>query len=347
MRIILQPSLDPAFNLAVEEVLLARESEDVFMLWRNAPAVVIGRNQDAWAEVDLAYAKEHGIAVVRRLSGGGAVYHDEGNVNFTFIAAATGDGVDFRPFTEPIIRALAALGVQARLDGRNDILAGDAKISGNAQCTYRRPDGTSRLLHHGTLLLATDMTPLGAVLRPRPEKLRSRGIASVRSRVTNLTALPGFPKMSAEAFMEYLAKAAVEGGGMRPLTAEECACAEALKQSRYGTWEWNYGASAAHERQLSARFPFGILSAAYSARGGRITSVRLNGDYFGTEPVSYLEAALTGAALTPEDLVRALSGAGRPVAACIHGADATMIAALILGEYEQDGEVADRNEHGE
>jgi len=332
MRIILSRTTDPAYNLASEEALLALADEDIFMLWQNGPAVIIGRNQNAWAEVNTAYAEEHGIAVIRRLSGGGAVYHDAGNVNFTFITAAdSSHGVDFAPFITPVIRALAVLGVTAAADGRNDILAGGAKISGNAQCTYRRPDGTSRLLHHGTLLLDSDLSRLSAVLRPRPEKLRAKGIASVRSRVANLCGLPGFPEMSAADFMEHLARTAVEGGTASDFTDAERELAGRLRTEKYGTWEWNYGASAAHETEHTARFPFGTVSAAYSAKNGCITGIRLWGDYFGTAPAAILEDALVGIPLRRGALHDALLRAPCPVSACIAGAEAEDIVSLILG----------------
>jgi len=344
MRIIIGTEYDGTFNLAVEEYLLRTEDDDVFMLWQNKNTVVIGRNQNAWAEIDLPYAQAHGVQVVRRLSGGGAVYHDLGNVNFTFITAAkSGQQVDFSPFTAPIIRALAELGVDAALDGRNDILAGGAKISGNAQCTYRRPDGTARLLHHGTLLLSSDLTRLTSLLRPRPEKLRARGIRSVRSRVTNLTDLPGFPPLTAAELIEHLARSAAPGGDLRqvgdlrPLSEAECDAVRALQREKYGTWEWNFGASAAHETEYTARFPFGTLSAAYSVKEGKITDLRLWGDYFGTAPVDVLEAALRGTELRRDAVANALEHTQPPVSACIAGAKTDDLVSLILGET-QEGE---------
>lgn len=332
MRIILNTSTDPAFNLAVEEMLLLRENEDVFFLWQNRHTVVIGRNQNAWAEVDLPEAEKRGISVVRRLSGGGAVYHDLGNVNFTFITG-TGEGkVDFSRFTAPILRALALLGVDARADGRNDILVGGAKISGNAQCTYRRPDGTARLLHHGTLLLHADMSALSAVLRPCPEKLHTKGIASVRSRVTNLWDVPGFAPMSAAELMAHLARTAVSGGEIRPLTEEELQAADQLRREKYGTWEWNIGKSLAHDTEYGARFPYGTVRAAYSVQGGCITSLRLWGDYFGTAPVSVLEEALVGCPVRRDALLERVEASLCPVSDCIAGASADELVSLILGE---------------
>ncbi len=332
MRIILNPHTAPAFNLAAEEYLLLHENRDVFMLWQNERAVILGRNQNAWAEVNLPRAEAEHIAVIRRLSGGGAVFHDLGNVNFTFITAPRGN-VDFTPFITPIIRALAQLGVHAVQDGRNDITAENAKFSGNAQCTYRRPDGTARLLHHGTLLLASDLSRLTAVLRPRPEKLRAKGIASVRSRVTNLRDLTGFPQdMDAAALMRHLADAAAPGGEEIPLNREECTGIAALAREKYETWAWNFGASAAHETEHSARFSFGCVTAAYSAKGGAITDIRLWGDYFGSAPVSALEEALRGTDLRRDALRESLTKAAYPVSACIAGAETEDIVSLILGD---------------
>ena len=332
MRIILNPHTDPAFNLAAEEYLLQTEERDVFMLWQNSPSVILGRNQNVWAEVNLPYAEEKRIAVIRRLSGGGAVYHDGGNVNFTFITAPR-EEKDFKPFLTPIVRALAVWGIDARMDGRNDITVDGQKISGNAQCTYRRPDGTARLLHHGTLLVDSDLETLTAVLRPRPEKLRAKGIASVRSRVTNLRAQSGFPpETDAAALMRHLADTAAPGVDMLPLSEAECDAIAALARDKYGTWQWNFGSSAPHECEHSARFPFGCVSAAYSASGGKITDIRLWGDYFGSAPVSALEEVLRGTPLRRQDLRRALEKAAYPVSACIAGAETEDIVSLILGD---------------
>ena len=332
MRIILNTHTSPSFNLAAEEYLLQHEDRDVFMLWQNAPSVILGRNQNAWAEVNLPYAEEKGIAVIRRLSGGGAVYHDPGNINFTFITSP-GEEMDFKPFLTPILQALAALGIDARMDGRNDLTVDGQKISGNAQCTYRRPDGTARLLHHGTLLLDSDLDTLTAVLRPRPEKLRAKGIASVRSRVTNLRALGAFPAdADTSALMRHLADVAAPGGEEIPLCEAECTAIAALAREKYETWQWNFGTSAPHETEHSARFPFGCVSAAYAARGGVITDIRLWGDYFENEPVSALEDALRGVSLRRENLTRALESAAHPVSLCIIGAETEDIVSLILGD---------------
>lgn len=338
MRIIINPVTDAYFNLASEEYLLRHEDEDVFLLWRNDSTVVIGRNQNTWAEVNVPYVQKNGIAVVRRLSGGGAVFHDLGNVNFTFITSpGEAHTIDFGRFTAPVIRALAALGVRAEADGRNDILADGAKISGNAQCVFRRPDGTQRLLHHGTLLFGADLSRLADALVVRPEKLRAKGVTSVRRRVTNLRDIPGFPAgMSVEEFIDHLSREAsgAEGAAPRPFTPEETDGIRALREEKYATWEWNYGASGEHETEYFARFPFGGVSAAYTARHGALTRIRLWGDYFGTEQVSELEEALTGAPLRRDALTAAALSAPHPVGDYIAGADADTLVSLLLGELQ-------------
>lgn len=303
------------------------------MLWRNDNAVIIGKNQNTWAEVNVPYTESHGITVVRRMTGGGAVFHDLGNVNFTYITAHDpARGIDFRPFIDPILRALAALGVQAEADGRNDIVVNGAKISGNAQCVHRLPDGTERLLHHGTLLFGADLSRLTEALRVSPEKIRSKGIASVRERVTNLRDVPGFPPhMTVQDFIRHLARTAVTGDAvMSPLTEEEIDGINALREEKYATWAWNFGSSARHDTENTVRFPFGTIHAAFSAVGGKIESIRLFGDYFGERPVAEMESALIGAPLRREDVADALAGLPAPVDAYIRGAQAEDIVSLIV-----------------
>jgi lipoate-protein ligase A len=338
MRILLLASTDPYRNLAAEEYLLAHADDEVFMIWRNDSAVVIGRNQNAWAEVNVPYTEVSGIAVVRRLSGGGAVFHDLGNVNYSFIVPRDAGGIDFARYTAPIRRALAALGADAVLDGRNDLTVGGAKISGSAQAVYRRPDGTERLLHHGTLLLGADLSRMSGALRVSPGKLRSKGVASVRSRVTNLRDVPGFPPMAPEEFMEYLASSMYTGPGAyrRPLSEEEAAGIGALREEKYATWEWNYGASAAHDAERSKRFPFGSVGIAYSAAHGRLTAVRIRGDFFGERGVDELEAALCGVPLQTDAVAAALGALAHPVGEYIAGADAAALVGLLFGEPEDN-----------
>ena len=333
MRVILNDHTDPYFNIAAEEYLLDHETQDVFMLWRNDNAVIIGKNQNTWAEVNVPYTRENGIAVVRRLTGGGAVFHDLGNVCFTYITAHDPvRGIDFRPFVEPILSALVQLGVQAEADGRNDIMVDGAKISGNAQCVHRLPDGRARLLHHGTLLFGADLSRLSQALRVSAEKIHSKGIASVRERVTNLKDVPGFPAhMTVEDFISHLARTAVSGlAEAIPLSEEEIAGINALREEKYTAWEWNFGASLRHDTENTCRFPFGTLHASYTAAGGKIQSIRLFGDYFGQRPVAELENMLRDIPLREEDLHQALARLPAPVEEYIRGAAPEDIVHLIV-----------------
>lgn len=333
MRVIIHSHTDPYFNMAAEEYLLENESRDVFMLWRNDNAVVIGKNQNTWAEVNVPFTEENGITVVRRLSGGGAVFHDLGNVNFTYITAHDpARGIDFDPFVRPILQALASLGVEAEADGRNDIVVSGAKISGNAQCVHRLPSGGERLLHHGTMLFSADLSRLTSALQVSPEKIRAKGVASVRERVTNLKDVPGFPEtMTVQEFMDHLARTAVSADAeLIPLTEEEAEGILALRDKKYATWEWNFGASLRHETEKSFRFPFGTLHVSYTAVGGTIRSLRLFGDYFGQRPVSELENALIGIPLRADALLSALDTHPTPVGEYVHGASAEDIVRLIV-----------------
>ncbi len=334
MRTILLDCTDPHFNLAAEEYLLMHGEEDIRMLWRNDRSVIIGKNQNTWAEVNVPYTQEHQISVVRRLTGGGAVFHDLGNVNYTFITAyKEGSGIDFARFTEPILTVLKSLGVPAILGGRNDLLADGVKISGNAQAVIRRPDGTARQLHHGTLLFGADLTSLADALIVHPEKIRAKGIASVRSRVGNIRDFSGFPPdVDVDAFMRLLAAKIGEGEPVGSLTEEEEAGIRALAASKYETWEWNFGASARHETEYTVRFPSGTLTAAYTAERGVIRNLRLYGDYFGIAPISELEACLVGTPLLREKLLERIGSAPCDVREYIAGSTPHEIVSLILGE---------------
>lgn len=333
MRIIInRTSSDPYFNLASEEYLLEHSQGDVFMLWQNAKSVIIGKNQNAWAEVNTDFAADAGIKVVRRLTGGGAVFHDPGNVNFTFITDAGGvTEIDFARFASPIIRALAQLGVSAALDGRNDIIADGCKISGNAQCVYRRKSGERRLMHHGTLLYDADVSKMAGVLRPHDEKLHSKGIKSVRSRVGNIRDI-GALSLDTDGFVEYLCRFAEEeyGAQASDFTGAESDGIAKLAREKYSTWEWNFGKSPEYGETKRKRFPFGVVEVSYTSRDGRINECSIGGDFFGTEDVSAVAAALIGVRLDRDDVASALERAS--VEAAISGADPETIASLICGE---------------
>jgi len=269
------------------------------MLWQNEPAVIIGRNQNAYAEINRPFVEEHKIPVVRRLTGGGAVFHDLGNLNFTFITSREScPTLNFERFCTPIVRALNELGVPAVCSGRNDILVDGRKISGNAQCVYQ-----NKVMHHGTLLFSADLTYLSRALQVDPEKMRSKGIKSVRSRVCNLSEY--LPNLSVEDLKLILEKSV--NGEMVDFSKEELDGIQNLVDTRYHTWAWNYGASKQYGKQVKMRRPYGTVELSFDTELGILTQVRFFGDYFCVSPIEALEASLVGARLTEEDLLPRLS----------------------------------------
>ena len=291
MLLISHDCTDPAWNLALDEYLLTHFTEEVLSLWRNGPSVIVGRNQNALEEIDQDFVRARGIAVVRRLTGGGAVFHDLGNVNYTLVQPyQEGDFNNYAKFTRPIVDFLAELGVRAELSGRNDLLVEGRKCSGNAQAVRG-----GRILHHGTLLFSADLSQLAGALRPRDIKLQSKGVKSVSSRVTNLAGHLPEP-MRVEAFLDRLRAWFLARPGVRPyqLTAEDRAAVDALRAAKYGAWAWNFGASPRYTWARAAKYPFGLVDVRLRVEGGVIQEAVLYGDYFGRRDSGELAAALAG-----------------------------------------------------
>lgn len=326
MRVIYNDNTDPCFNLACEEYLLEESSGDVFMIWRNEKSVIIGKNQNAYGEINIDFCEKNGIKTVRRLTGGGAVFHDLGNVNFSFITDTDGAlGIDFSPFISKMTAALSAFGIKAYANGRNDIEVDGAKISGNAQCVHNCKDGRKRLLHHGTLLFNADMSSLADSLLPKAEKLESKGIKSVRSRVTNIKSIESYSgPENAEDFAGALCSMFCDEWTV--LSAEEKECIKKLSFEKYSRWEWNFGESPEFSTVVSCRYPFGTVEVAYTAKKGIIGKIKIYGDFFAFGDIAELEKLLSGTPLEKSELEKRLADTGK----YIHGADAHTITDLII-----------------
>ena len=288
-RHLVLPLGDAARNLATEEVLfrtLAPGHPGIFLLWRNEPAIIVGRHQCVADEVDMAAARREGIPVIRRITGGGAVFHDAGTLCFSWIRNDAGMGAAFAPLLSQVARALAALGVAAHLTGRNDLEAGGRKISGSAQF---RSGG--RLLVHGTLLVRADLERMGRLLTPGAAKRRAHGVASVRARVGNAadlwTAGSGMESLQAA----LLACCAPEA---EPPDAALGHMAELLAARKYRAPDWNIDAVTAATRRHAQRFPRGGVELRLALREGRIRDCRITGDFYSDGGVEALEARLEG-----------------------------------------------------
>ena len=291
MLFIFNESTDPYFNLAAEEFLVQNLSEEVFMIWRNHNTIVVGRNQNTLSEIHYDYVKEHDIQVVRRMSGGGTVFHDMGNVNFTFIVNSGDDFNNYRRFCEPVIGFLKTLGVTATLSGRNDILVDDKKISGNAQYMYK-----NRVMHHGTLLYAASQDRISEALKVSEDKIKSKGIKSVRSRVTNIGSHMETPisvEEFVEKFVDYMVKN-IPDCKYYDLAQNEAEIRK-LREEKYATWEWNYGYSPKYEFVRKKRFDFGSVEVHMDIAGtSEIKDIKFYGDFFSKVPVTELEQKLQG-----------------------------------------------------
>ena len=293
---------DASFNLAAEQYVFDALPRDraYFMLWQNKNAVIVGKYQNTQAEINAAYLRENDVQVVRRLSGGGAVYHDLGNLNFTFITDAPASGkVDLGLFCRPVVATLCALGVPAAINGRNDLSIDGKKFSGNAQ--YVRQ---GRVMHHGTLLFDSDLEKVGQALHVDADKIQSKGIQSVRSRVTNIRpyldasiTLPEFRRLFIEKlFAETPART-------RAFSPAEIEAIESIREARYARWDWNFGQSQQFSVEKKRRFEgCGTVTALLNADRARITALAFHGDFFSTREPELLAQALVGYPLQEEAL---------------------------------------------
>ncbi len=292
---------DAYFNLASEEYLLKQTDKYFIYLWVNDRAVIVGTNQNAIEEVNLAYTEKAGIKVVRRLTGGGAVYHDKGNLCYTVIAPYNQEEDHYKKFTAPIIKYLNELGVKAEFSGRNDITIDGKKISGNAQTVYK-----DRIMHHGTILFDTDSGELEKALNPSKIKMQSKGIKSVRARVTNVIdhllnkiTINEFKNGLAEKFSLSCEKYEFDKNALHSI--------QKLVEEKYSKYEWNIGRSPTGKNYFTHKFPFGIFTLNFDTENGYLTNVKISGDFFERQDVFYFENSLSGLRFEKTEFLKAFN----------------------------------------
>ncbi|AGN35593.1 lipoate--protein ligase LplJ [Bacillus paralicheniformis] len=299
---------DPRINLAIEEYCLKHlDPEETYLLFYiNQPSIIIGKNQNTIEEINTKYVDENGIIVVRRLSGGGAVYHDLGNLNFSFITKDDGNSFhNFKKFTEPVVAALKRLGVDAELSGRNDLMANGRKISGNAQFSTK-----GRMFSHGTLLFDSEIEHVVSALKVKKDKIESKGIKSIRSRVANISEFLD-QKMTTVEFRSMLLRYIFDTEGEIPeykLTEKDWKIINQISKERYQNWDWNYGKSPKFNLQHSKRFQAGSVDIRLEVQKGVICECKIFGDFFGVGDVSDIEEKLTGVQYERKAIEEALQG---------------------------------------
>lgn len=319
---------DPYYNLAVEEYLFLNAEDDIFMLWQNENTVVIGKNQNAFAELDMSLAREKGIRIARRITGGGAVYHDMGNLNYTYISTQKQQNqLDFSTFCAPIIGFLRSVGIDAELSGRNDIVVGEKKISGNAQHS-----ASGRVLHHGTLLYNSDLSALSSVLRADGEKLKAKAIRSVSSRVMNLSEILPLEGGVGELAEKIMASVTETFDGEIVDAPQNSEIDALAKRNRSDEWIFPRRAFLSQYTLTNKkRYPFGSVEINLSMSGENIESASIGGDFFGNEPVAYIEELLSGARC--EEVKSRLAGVA--VDRYIFGMTENELAELVDGAFEK------------
>lgn len=296
---------DPCLNLAIEEFLLRHVAvaQPLLLFYVNEPAVIMGRNQNSIEEVDPAYVNANNIHVVRRLSGGGAVFHDLGNLNFSFVTDGREDLHNFTKFTEPVINVLRDMGIPAQLHGKSDIYANGKKISGNAQYVTAQ-----RMFSHGTLLYDTSVEQMLQALNPRQVEIESKAVQSVRAFVANVREL-----LATDNDIYWFRRALLKGifaGEEIPtysLHEDDWAQIRQIAAGRYRQWEWNYGQTPPFNVRKSHRFPAGKIDARIDVKRGRIKGVKFYGDFHSRRNMAQLESLLVGVRYDPENLALALA----------------------------------------
>ncbi|MDO5017695.1 MAG: lipoate--protein ligase [Lagierella massiliensis] len=297
MKYLESHSNDPYYNLSFEEYIfrnLPLDEEEYVYLWINSPSIIIGRNQNAYAEINEDYVIDHNLKVCRRITGGGAVYHDLGNLNFSFITKTKGhDRIDFKQYYIPIVNALKKIGINAELSGRNDITIDGKKCIGASQSV-----DNNRVLSNGCILFNVQLEELAKALNPRKEKLESKGVKSVRARVTNVAPYLKEKNVSTEDFKQILLKEIFKQFDEEPeeyvLSKEELQGVKEIYDSRFSIDAWNYGKKPVGEVKQYKKFPAGFVELAYDLDNGTIKKLHINGDFFGKEDVEDIRKAIEG-----------------------------------------------------
>ncbi|HGD1186342.1 TPA: lipoate--protein ligase [Streptococcus agalactiae] len=306
MKYIVNTSNDPAYNVALEAYAFQKltDIDEIFILWINEPAIIIGRHQNTIQEINKEFIDKNGIHVVRRLSGGGAVYHDLNNLNYTIISNNTQEGAfDFQTFSKPVIDTLAKLGVKAEFTGRNDLEINGQKFAGNAQAYYK-----GRMMHHGCLLFDVDMSVLGQALKVSKDKIESKGIKSVRARVTNIVDHLS-DKITVQEFSDaVLAQRKEEYPEMDEYVLSDAELSEiqAMRDNQFATWDWTYGKAPEYTIERGVRYPAGKITTYANVENSTIKSVKIFGDFFGVKPVDDIEKMLEGVRYDYKDVLAAL-----------------------------------------
>jgi len=289
LRIINSPNNNGTYNLVLEKHLVDHLKTPTLLVWRNRPGVYVGRHQNTFDEIDEEYVEAQGFEVFRRLSGGGTIFHDEYNVYYSFIFPNTRTVTDnFAYFNTMIVDFLQSIGVEAQRSGRNDILVHGRKISGSAE--HYSGDN---VVHHGSLLFATDILHMAPALTPNKQKFTSKAITSVAQRVDNIIQ---HVDLNVEEFTQALIQYFVDtfGGTFDAITKQEHESTVDMIRDYYGTFEWNYGKSPEFTHTKEMKYPFGIVEVKLSVKGGIIKEMKIVGDFFHTQDLSKIEQHFIG-----------------------------------------------------